>query len=69
MILHEKCMILSDFDAHSYTGKMFFFPYFSYFFFDVKIVRDDSGLHPTDSDFGTDFFPKQHEVSKGLVNR
>ena len=28
-------------------------------FFDVKVVRDDSGLEHTDSDFATDFFCKK----------
>ena len=54
----KNAWFLSDFDAHPYTGNVFFLYFFS-FFFDVKVVRDDSGLYPTDSDFGTDFFCKK----------
>ena len=42
---------LSDFDAHPYTGNVFFARVFS-FFFDLKIARDDSGLDNTNSDLG-----------------
>ena len=48
----------SDFDAHSYTGNVFFARFFS-FFSDLKIARDDSGLEYMNSDFGPDFFLKK----------
>ena len=54
----KNAWFLSDFDAHPYTGNVFF-QYFFSFFFDVKIVRDDSGLHLTDSDLAPIFCKKE----------
>ena len=53
----KNALFFSDFDAHPYTGNVFFARFFS-FFFDLKIARDDSGLEYMNSDFGADFFFK-----------
>ena len=50
----KNARFFSDFDAHPGTGNVFFARFF--FFFDLKIARDDSGLEYMNSDFGPDFF-------------
>ena len=47
----KNASFLSDFDAHPYTGNVFFASFFS-FFLDLKIARDDSRLEYTNGDFG-----------------
>ena len=47
-------LFLSDFDAHPYTGNVFF-PHFFSFFFDLKI-GDISALKNMNGDFGPDLF-------------
>ena len=57
IIFDETCMIFFiDFDAHPYTGNVFFLHVFFSVFFDSKIARDDSGLEYMNSDFVADLF-------------
>ena len=63
----KNARFFSDFDAHPYTGNVYFARFFS-FFFDLKIARDDSGLEYMNSDFAPDFCEKSEFFMKKLVN-